>query len=215
MAIVIDEYTLIAIIFVLAFASRIINQQGGAKIVMWRLRGVPWFLHTQIGPDGNTIRKPLPMKIVKTHSLPSYEFQGKTWFTGGAQETARVFGGPQWLYNYNDARPVPRYHIAVKMVEVEEKQKNPDGSETTVKSMKPVVIAGKPIDGMLIHAAFENKSIEAFNHLSDKPKKFTWGVFGIIIALVLILSIVTAYYSYYFGVNIACAVHAHGVNCTP
>lgn len=214
MAIVIDEYTLIAIMFFLALGGHIVNQQGGLQIVLWRIRGVPWFLHTQIGPDGNTIRKPLKMKIVKTHSLPSYEFQGKTWFTGGAQETARVYGGPQWLYNYNDARPVPRYHVQTKMVEVEEKQKNPDGSETTIKTIKPVVIAGKPIDPMLIHSAFENKSIEAFNHLSDKPKKFTWGIFAFVITIILIVSIFNLVYSYYYGVNIACAVHAHGVNCT-
>ena len=213
--VVIDEYTLAGIVAVLVIASRIVNSQGGAQIVLWRIRGVPWFLHTQIQPDGNTLRKALPMKIVKTHSLPQYTFQGKTWFTGGAEETARVWGGPQWLYNYNDSRPVPRYHVRVKMVEVEETVKLADGTETKSKTMKPVVIAVKPIDPTLIHSAFENKSIEAFNKLSDKPaSKVKWGLLGFAIFVILILSAFSVLYTYYYGVNIACAVHAHGVNCT-
>lgn len=215
MAIVIDEYTLTGIVFFLILAGRVINQQGGMQIVWWRIWGTRWFMRVEKQPDGTAVRKAYKWKgRVKEHSLPMYEHNGKDWFVGTAKETVRVYGGPQWVYNYNDSRPLPLEHLEMKMVEVEEKQKNPDGSETTVKSLKPMVIAGAPIDPMLIHAGFENKSIEAFNHLSDKPRKLTWGILGFVITIILIVSIFNLVYTYYYGVNIACAIHAHGVNCT-
>lgn len=213
MAVVIDEYTFYTALFLLLIAGRTVNSQGGALIVFWRIIGRKWFLHTQIGPDGNTTRKALPMKIVKTHSVPTYEFQGKEWFVGGEDETARIYGGPQWVYRYNDARPLPLRQIESKMVEVKEKMKEADGTEREVTKMVPMVVAGKPIDPTLINAAWRNKSIEAFNKLGDKPNKFRWGLLGFVIAVIFIITAFNLLYTYYYGVNIACAVHAQGVQC--
>jgi len=129
-------------------------------------------------PDSNAIRKALPWKVIRTHSIPSYTYKGKDWFVGGPRETVRVYGGPQWVYNYNDSRPIVL--------------------EQT----------GDPIDPTVIHSAFENKSIEAFNHLNEKKSKFSWGMMGIAIVLIILLAGISAYYSYYFGINNACAVHS-------
>src|SRR5437667_331563 len=188
MAFVIDETTFYAFVTIVIIAIVQIGKQGGPKIVYWRLRGVKWFMRVEKQPDGSAIRKAYNWKIIKTHSLPSYTVRDKTWFVGGPKETVRVFGGPQWVYNYNDARPVPLEHL--------------DYEKT-----------GGPIDPTLIHSAFENKSIEAFNGLNKKTSRTTWGMFGFAIVLIVMLGIITAWYSYYFGINANCALHSRA--CPP
>ena len=183
MAIVIDDTTLYALIIGVILTLIQIGKQGGPRIVMWRLLGTRWFMRVEKQPDGTAIRKAYPWKIIKTHSLPSYNVRGKDWFVGGPKETLRIFGGPQWVYNYNDARPIP------------------------------LEIGGEPIDPTVIHSAFENKSIEAFNGLNKKPDKFRWGMFGFAILLIVILGIISVWYSYYFGLNANCALHSRA--CPP
>jgi hypothetical protein len=183
MAVVIDETTLATIAILIVLTMIQIGKQGGPKIVMWRLRGVRWFMRVEKQPDGTAIRKAYNWKRITTHSLPKYPHNGKDWFVGGPKETVRIFGGPQWVYNYNDSRPIP------------------------------LEIAGDPIDPTLIHSAFENKSIEAFNGLNKKPDKFRWGMFGFAIFLIIILAIINVWYGYYFGLNANCALHSKA--CPP
>ena len=183
MAIQIDETTLYGLLGGLIILSKIIGSQGGAKIVFWRLLGTRWFMRTEIAADGNALRVPLKMKLVKSHSIPMYTYKGKDRFTGGPDQTARVYGAPNWVYRYDDARPLPL------------KQQ------------------GEIIDPTLIHSAFENKSIEAFNGLNKKPDKFRWGMFGFAIMLIVILGIISVWYSYYFGLNANCALHSRA--CPP
>ena len=109
-------------------------------------------------------------------------------------------------------------HIRIVDHEIEQiiKEKQADGTtkETTQRRIVPVVVAGAPIDPLLIDSAFETKIIEDFNDLGKPPpSKLKWGMMGFAILLIIILGIISIYYSYYFGINTACAVHAHGVNC--
>jgi len=186
--VVIDETTLASVAVFIILVMIQVGKQGGPKIVLWRLRGVRWFMRVEKQPDGTAIRKAYPWKIITTHSLPSYKVGGKDWFVGGPKETLRIFGGPQWVYNYNDSRPLPLEHL--------------DYAKT-----------GGPIDPAVIHSAFENKSIEAFNGLNKKPDKFRWGMFGFAIMLIVILGIISVWYSYYFGLNANCALHSRA--CPP
>jgi hypothetical protein len=183
MAIVLDDTSLATIVILVILAMVQVGKQGGPRIVIWRLLGTRWFMRVEKQPDGTAIRKAYNWKIITTHSLPSYTVRGKTWFVGGPKETIRLFGGPQWVYNYNDARPLPLEH------------------------------GGDPIDPTLIHSAFENKSIEAFNGLNKKASVAKWGMFGFAILLIVILGIISVYYSYYFGVNANCALHSRA--CPP
>jgi len=144
-------------------------------------------MRTEIAPDGNALRVPLKMKMVKSHSIPMYTYKGKAWFTGGPNQTARVYGAPNWVYAYNDAAPLALTPGQYK-----------DGKWTSVE----------PFDPTVINSAFENKSIEAFNHLNAKQSKFSWGMMGLAIVLIILLAGISAYYSYYFGINNACAVHS-------
>jgi hypothetical protein len=178
MTIEIDPTYIAVALVILIIGSQQVNKQGGPKIVLWRLLGIRWFMRVERQPDGGAIRQSFRWKgTVKTHSLPSYSANGKDWFVGGPKETVRVCGGPQWVYNYNDARPLPLEH------------------------------GGDPIDPTLIHSAFENKSIEAFNKLNEKPQKFKWGMMALAIVLTLIFAGLSVYYTYYFGYNINCALH--------
>jgi hypothetical protein len=188
MAFVIDDTTLYGLVFAVIITVLQIGKQGGPKIVFWRLLGIKWFMRVEKQPDGTAIRKAYNWKVIKTHSLPSYNVRGKDYFVGGPRETVRIFGGPQWVYNYNDSRPLPLEHL--------------DYDKT-----------GGPIDPTVIHSAFENKSIEAFNQMSKKPDKFRWGMFGFAIMLIVILGIISVWYSYYFGINANCALHSKA--CPP
>lgn len=194
MALVIDETTLYALLGGLIIMAKIIGSQGGGKIVMWRLLGIRWFMRTEIAADGNALRVPLKMKIVKTHSLPTYNYKGKIWFTGGPNQTARVYGAPNWVYVYNSADPLVLSYGQYK-----------DGKWSAVEAIDPA----------LVHSAFENKSIEAFNGLNRKPDKFRWGMFGFAIFLIVILGIISVYYSYYYGINANCALHSRACPVSP
>ena len=134
------------------------------------------------------------MKIVKSHSLPMYSYKGKAWFTGGPNQTARVYGAPNWVYVYNNAEPLFLTWGQYK-----------DGKWSS----------SEPFDPTLIHSAFENKSIEAFNGLTRKPDKFRWGMFGFAIMLIVILGIISVWYSYYFGLNANCALHSRACPVSP
>jgi hypothetical protein len=182
--VVIDVTTFYVFGFLLVMALITINRQGGFKIVTWRIMGIRWFMRVEKQPDGTAKRSAHRWKgLVKEHSIPSYSLGEKTWFVGDEKSTVRVFGGPQWVYKYNDSRPILLEH------------------------------EGDAIDPAVIHSAFENKSIEAFNGLNRKPDRFRWGMMGLAIIIIVILSALSAYYSYYFGINNACAVHAHGIAC--
>ena len=194
MPIVIDETTLYIIAFIVIVALMHVNKQGGPKIVMWRILGIKGFLRVERQPDGSAIRDVKKWKIIKTHSLPSYNVRGKDWFVGGPRETVRVFGMPQWVYNYNDSRPLSL------------EQGHMEGTTW---------VPAEPIDPTLIHTAFENKSIEAFNGLTKKPDKFRWGMFGFAIMLIVILGIISVWYSYYFGLNANCALHSRACPVSP
>ena len=178
MTIVIDPTYIAVALPAWIIINQQIGKQGGMKIVLWRVLGIRWFQRAERQPDGSIIRGAYRWKIIKTHSLPSYTIKGKTWFVGGPKESGRVFGAPQWVYNYNDARPVPLEHT------------------------------GDPIDPTLIHSAFQNKSIEAFNKLNEKPATFKWGMMALAIILTMIFAGLAVYYTYYFGYNANCALHS-------
>jgi hypothetical protein len=210
--VVIDAgYIYLSLFMLWIIATRIVNTNGGFKIVAWRLLGIRAFLRVVRQADGTAVRSAHRWKgFVKGTILQYYTPKGEpTYFIGGPKESVRVFGLPQYVYNYNDSRPLPLEHVETVMREVEVQVKSNDGSIRTEKQSRPVVVAGKPIDPLLIHAFATNRSIEQFNRFSDKPQsKVKWGFYGLIIGLIFILAIINVYYSYLFGINMNCAVHS-------
>jgi hypothetical protein len=186
--------------------------QGGPKVVFYRTFGIKWFMRTEATPERKAKRTIHRMSIVHTHSLPSYELgkgaNKKTWFAGGPEETIWVWGGPNWVYDYRDARPLPMRQTEHKMVETKVKVKSPDGTETEETRIVPMIIAGKPIDPVVIHTAFTNRVIEAFNRVGQKTGMSKGqGALLAVSVLTLLAVIGVAFWTYYFGVNINCFAH--------
>ena len=44
-------------------------------------------------------------------------------------------------------------------------------------------------------------------HLNVKTSNLKWGIFGFLIALAVIFDFAIIFYTYYFGVNVNCALH--------
>jgi hypothetical protein len=176
MPIEIDATTFYGAFFIVIFAMRTINTQGGLKIVSWRIRGKRGFLMTMIEPDKKVLRKPLPMKIVH-NSTPRFTFGEGEYFTGGPDETAYAFGMPNWVYMRGDSRPLKLQHT------------------------------GELMSASKIHAAFQDDAIERFNGLKLKKSKVNDKLLMYLMIFILILSAASAMYSYYYGLNINCAVH--------
>ena len=208
--IVIDPNIIIGVFIFLLFVNRIVNTNGGFKIVLWRLFGVRGFIRVERQADGSAIRGTFRWsKHVKGSVLQYYLTKnGKGWLVGKPEETVRVFGLPQFVYNYNDARPLPLEQVQTVEKEVEVEVKDADGTTTTQRQKRAIIVAGKPIDPLLIHAFATNKSIAEFNQFSDpNARKVRWGYMALVIGLIFVLAALNVYYSYLFGVNANCALH--------
>lgn len=99
-------------------------------------------------------------------------------------------GAPASIYNWDDVRPIPIFG------------REPDANKadgTTVPKAK--------IDPFLIHKAYENDLLERRHKLNQKSSNVKWGIFGFLIALSVMLSFAAVFYTYYFGVNLNCALH--------
>ena len=173
-----DLTTLSFIVVPVVWVMATINKQGGIKIVSWRIRGQRGFLLTMIEPDKKVFRKPLPMSIVH-NSTPRFTYDGGEYFTGGPDETIYAFGMPNWVYDRRDARPR-------KLVG--------DPNAELMSASK-------------IHAAFDDDSIERFNGLKQKTSKVNLKLIMYLLLFIMILTIASVGYSYFYGLNANCALH--------
>lgn len=172
-----DLVTLVEIAVPIVWIMATISKQGGLKIVSWRIRGKRGFLLTMIEPDKKVFRKPLPMSIVH-NSTPRFTFDGGEYFTGGPDETIYAFGMPNWVYDRRDARP-----------------RKLTGNDNELMS------ASK------IHSAFVDDSIERFNKLKQPASKINLKLIMYLLLFILILSLASVGYSYFYGLNANCALH--------
>src|SRR5438552_6566096 len=119
-----------------------------------------------------------PLPMKIVHnSTPRFTFHGGEYFTGGPDETAYAFGMPNWVYMRGDSRPLKLAHM------------------------------GELMSASKIHSAFEDDAIERFNGLKQKKSVFQSKLLLYLLIFVLILSAASAMYSYYYGLNVNCALH--------
>ena len=172
------DLTILSFIVVpIVWVMATINKQGGIKIVSWRVRGKAFFLLTMINPDKKVFRKPLPMSIVH-NSTPRFTFDGGEYFTGGPDETIYAFGAPNWVYDRRDARP----------------RKLTGGDSELMSASK-------------IHSAFVDDSIERFNKLKQPTSKINMKLIMYLLLFLMILTIASVGYTYFYGLNANCALH--------
>ena len=119
-----------------------------------------------------------PLPMKIVHnSTPRFSYDGAEYFTGGPDETAYAFGMPNWVYERGDSRPLKLQHT------------------------------GEMMNATKIHSAFTDDAIERFNGLKQKKSVFQSKLMMYLIIFVLILSAASAMYSYYYGLNVNCALH--------
>ena len=168
--------------------GKIISRFGGMKIALYRARGVEFFSYVLKSPSHERKTYTRKMSDLEHHSPLGFEDKnGGLRFWPEADKlddyTDRWFGGPLVEYLEDDARPMPI--------------SKHDGLLMTAQ----VLI--KP---------YKNKSASDLNRIGTKiPKIQTIGT--LLIFFLLLAQAAALYYQLYYGQNIACAVHAHGVNC--
>lgn len=99
-------------------------------------------------------------------------------------------GAPSSLYNWDDARPIPVF-----------------GREPDALAADGRLVPKAKIPPMLVHRAYVNDFLERRHKLNIKQGNLKWGIFGFLIALAVIFDFAILFYSYYFGINVNCALH--------
>src|SRR5437867_2069152 len=94
------------------------------------------------------------------------------------------------IWNRDDVRPIPIF-----------------GREPDVVTASGVLVPKAKVDPMLVHAAYSNDALERRHKLNVKTGNLKWGLFGTILLLSFILSFAAVFYTYYFGINVNCALH--------
>src|SRR6266571_892958 len=110
--------------------------------------------------------------------------------TRGEEMFNNPHGAPAGLWNWDDVRPIPIF-----------------GREPDVVTASGVLVPKAKVDPMLVHAAYSNDALERRHKLNVKSGNLKWGLFGTILLLSFILSFAAVFYTYYFGVNVNCALH--------
>ena len=166
------------LVFVAIGAMRIINMLGGMKEAWWRIRGIPYFAAWFFGPDGEPERQIFKYKDITTHSPAGFDYAGGRYFINeNGTSTAKYHGRMAWLYNWDEAEPIP------------------------FRNWK----AGSRWQPDLIKKAFKTIIVRDMHRLGEEAKTKTGMnvakilVFGIIIAIGII--------SLYFSYNAFCGNH--------
>jgi len=192
---VIAFFTIDVIPWILLFA---VQRSGGPKEAWYRLRNIPYFQAYILNELDKVERRLVKLKDFHHSSAAHITVPGRGDYMTPANSDERFLNphsAPAGFYNWEDARPIPVHG------------REPDINKNGVLVHKP------KCPPMNVHAAYKDDRIEQLHKINVKTSKLRWGLYGLAILLTLVGVIITAYYSYYFGVNIACAVHAHNVAC--
>jgi hypothetical protein len=99
-------------------------------------------------------------------------------------------GAPAAIYNWDDCRPIPVF-----------------GREPDALAADGKLVPKAKIDPMLVHQAYKNDFLERRHRLNIRQGNLKWGIFGFLIAITVILAFTSVFYTYYFGINVNCALH--------
>jgi hypothetical protein len=99
-------------------------------------------------------------------------------------------GAPASIHDWSDCRPLVLF-----------------GQEPDALGADGKLIKKAKADPFLVHNAYKNDFLERRHKLNIKQGNLKWGVFGFLIAVTVILAFASVFYTYYFGVNVNCALH--------
>jgi len=184
MAVVLPD-ELIYVFITIYFIGKITTRFGGIRISYYRARGIPFFSYCINGEAGDRKLKTKRTKALVHHSPLAFEDdQGglRFWPEDDKREDyiARYCGGAFIEYNWDDARPTPI--------------RKHDGTL---------------MDPQHIIKPFKNKSTTDLNRIGE-PKSKAQSILILLTFFVFLALLANIYYTYFFGQNIACAVHSRG-----
>lgn len=194
MAIIIPDYS-IYVVFVLWIVGKTVARFGGVKIAIWRARGIQFFSYVIKNPSHDRRTYSKKMDELKIHSPLGFEhnkdsgiyfWPTKETLPAGANVEDyidRWFGGPLLEFREGDSRPMPI-------------------SKSDGQLMNPRDIV-KP---------YKNKSAADLNRIGQ-PKTRIQQISTLLLLISLVAQVTIIYYLLFYGQNIACAVHVHGVTC--
>jgi len=180
------------------FLNAIWNRMGGWPEAWYRVRGITYRQFYVILPNRRIGRYLMKESQLKIGSAARGEIQigakDKTgeYFvpTRGEEMFNNPHGAPAGLWNWDDVRPIPIF-----------------GREPDVVTASGVLVPKAKVDPMLVHAAYSNDALERRHKLNVKTGNLKWGLFGTLLLFSFILSFAAVFYTYYFGINVNCALH--------
>ena len=174
------------------------NAAGGWPEAWYRVRHIDYRQFYVIAPNRRILRPLVRESDLKVGGSARAEIQitkEKTAEYGVPTSADEMFnnphGAPASLHNWDDYRPIPVF-----------------GREPNALTADGTSIPKAKIDPMLIHAAYKNDVLERRHRLNIKTSNLKWGIFGFMIVIAVILSFAAVYYSIYYGLNNACALHS-------
>jgi hypothetical protein len=173
------------------------NRAGGWPEAWWRVTNTAYRQFYVILPNrriGRPLVKESDLKIGSAARAQIQITKEKKGDYGVPTEGDEMFqnphGAPASLHNWDDFRPIPVF-----------------GREPDANKADGTTIPKAKIDPFLIHKAYENDLLERRHKLNQKTSNLKWGVFGFLIVVAVMLAFASVFYTYYFGVNVNCALH--------
>ncbi|HEX9240517.1 MAG TPA: hypothetical protein VF910_07700 [Candidatus Bathyarchaeia archaeon] len=179
------------------FANGIWNKLGAWPEGWYRIRQIPYrqlYVFTPNRRIDRYLKRESELKIGSAARAELSITKDKTgeYFipTRGDEMFDNPNGAPASLYNWDDVRPIPVF-----------------GREPDALAADGKLVPKAKIDPMLVHQAYKNDFLERRHKLNVHQSNLKWGLFGFLIAFTVILAFASLFYTYYFGVNVNCALH--------
>lgn len=166
------------LVFVAIGVMRIINMLGGMKEAWWRLRGIQYFAGWFFGPDGEPAREIFKYSDITEHSPAGFDYMGGRYFIDENARTAKYHGRMAWLWNWDEAEPIP------------------------YRNWKK----GSPWNPSLIKKAFSTVIVRDMHRLGE-PKEVAGKGVSALKVLVFATLIAVGIISLYFSYNAFCGNH--------
>lgn len=121
---------------------------GGWPEIWYRARGIPYFMHGIIEPDGTPSHQILKVEIIKGENPPMYKDRGKSWAIDN-ENALRYHGRPYYINNFDDFLPIPMLHWERGPIKIDPKEINDAWDRSALRDMHGIGLK-RPVPPILI-----------------------------------------------------------------